>query len=57
MIMNIPAQTKTAFLSGRLMYLDMSGDVRKQMFWFPTWSNTNQAVQLHKMDRGLKIQI
>ena len=27
------------------------------MFWFPTWSDTNQAVQLQKMARGLKFQI
>ena len=27
------------------------------MFWFPTWSNTNQAVQLQKMARGLKFWI
>ena len=27
----------------------MSRDVRKPTFWFPTWSNTNQAVQLQKM--------
>ena len=29
----------------------------KQMFWFPTWSDTNQAVQLQKMARGLKFRI
>ena len=33
--------------------IDMSRDVRKPTFWFPTWSNTNQAVQLQKMARGL----
>ena len=27
------------------------------MFCFPTWSDTNQAVQLQKMARGLKFQI
>ena len=31
--------------------------MRKQTFWFPTWSDTNQAVQLQKMARGLKFQI
>ena len=31
--------------------------MRKLMFWFPTWSNTNQAVQPHKMARGLKFRI
>ena len=28
--------------------------MRKPMFWFPTWSDTNQAVQLQKKARGLK---
>ena len=27
------------------------------MFWFPTLSDTNQAVQLQKMARGLKFRI
>ena len=31
--------------------------MRKPTFWFPTWSNTNQAVQLQKIARGLKFQI
>ena len=31
--------------------------MRKPTFWFPNWSNTNQAVQLQKMARGLKFQI
>ena len=31
--------------------------MRKPTFWFPTWSNTNQAVQLRKMARGLKFHI
>ena len=31
--------------------------MRKPMFWFPTWSDTNQDVQLQKMARGLKFQI
>ena len=35
----------------------MSRVVRKQTFWFPTWSDTNQAVQLQKIDRGLKLQV
>ena len=30
--------------------------MRKPTFWFPTWSDTNQAVQLHKMARGLKFR-
>ena len=35
----------------------MSRDVRKQTMWFLTRSDTNQAVQLPKMARGLKIWI
>ena len=31
--------------------------MRKQTFWFPTWSDTNQAVQLLKTASGLKFQI
>ena len=31
--------------------------MRKPMFWYPTWSDTNQAVQLQKMARGLKFRI
>ena len=31
--------------------------MRKQTFWFPTWSDTNRAVQSQKMDRGLKFRI
>ena len=31
--------------------------MRKPKFWFPTWSDTNQAVQQHKMARGLKFRI
>ena len=31
--------------------------MRKQKFWFSTWSDTNQAVQLQKMARGLKFWI
>ena len=27
------------------------------MFWFPTWSDTNQAVQPQKMARGLKFRV
>ena len=36
---------------------DMSHVMRKLTFWFPTWSDTNQAVQLQKMARGLKFRI
>ena len=31
--------------------------MRKPTFWFPTWSDTNQAVQLQKMATGLKFRI
>ena len=31
--------------------------MRKPTFWFPTWSDTNQAIQLQKMARGLKFRI
>ena len=36
---------------------NMSRVMRKPTFWFPTWSDTNQAVQLQRMARGLKFQI
>ena len=29
----------------------------KPTIWFPTWSDTNQAVQLQKMARGYKFRI
>ena len=29
--------------------LHLSRVMRKPLFWFPTWSNTNQAVQIQKM--------
>ena len=35
----------------------MSRVMRKPTFWFPTWSDTNQAVQVQKMARGLKFGI
>ena len=31
--------------------------MRKPTFWFPTWSDTNRAVQPQKMARGLKFRI
>ena len=37
--------------------LHLSRVMRKSTFWFPTWSDTNQAVQLQKMARGLKFRI
>ena len=35
----------------------MSRFMRKLTFWFSTWSDTNQAVQLQKIARGLKFWI
>ena len=35
----------------------LSRILRKPTFWFPTWSDTNQAVQLQKIARGLKFGI
>ena len=35
----------------------LSRVMRKPTFWFPTWSDTNQAVQLQKMARGMKFRI
>ena len=31
--------------------------MRKPTFWFLTWSDTNEAVQLQKIARGLKFRI
>ena len=31
--------------------------MRKPTFWFPIWSDTNQAVQLLKMARGMNFRI
>ena len=28
--------------------------MRKSTFWFPTWSDTNRAVELQKMARGFE---
>ena len=36
---------------------ELSRVMRKPTFWFPTWSDTNQAVQLQKMATGLKFRI
>ena len=35
----------------------MSIFMRKPTFWFPTWSDTNQAVQPQNMARGLIFRI
>ena len=36
---------------------NLSRIMRKPTFWYPTWSDTNQAVQPHQIARGLKFQI
>ena len=36
---------------------NLSCVMRKQTFWFPIRSDTNQAIQLQKMARGLKFRI
>ena len=35
----------------------MSRVARKPTFWFPTWFDTDQTVQVQKMARGLKLWI
>ena len=35
----------------------MNRVMRTPTFWFPTWFDTNQAVQPQKMARGLKFRI
>ena len=35
----------------------LSRVMRKPTFWFPTWSDTNQAMQSQNMARGLKFCI
>ena len=37
--------------------VQMSCVMGKPTFWFLTWSDTNQAVQLQKIARGLKFRI
>ena len=37
--------------------LKMSRVMRKPAYWFPTWSVSNQAVQLQKIARGLEFWI
>ena len=47
-------QTAHRHKAGLLMMSQMSRVMRKPTFWCPTWSDTNLAVQLQKMARGLK---
>ena len=49
--------TPTYISENYVLRNEMSNVMRKPTFWLPTWSNTNQAVQLQKMAIGLKFQI
>ena len=53
------SKEQTTSVKGRLSYdlKQMSRVMRKPTFWFLTWSDTNQAVQLQKIARGLKFRI
>ena len=46
-----------SFYSFLVDAVSISHVMRKPTFLFPTWSDTNQAVQLQKMARGLKFRI
>ena len=54
---NIKTKIYVIFDSLQHMKVNLSRVMRKPMFWFPTWSDTNQAVQLQKMARSLKFRI
>ena len=62
-VINVLTQSKTAEKSAYIFQKiiskrnHMSRVMRKPTFWFPTWSDTNQTVQLKKMARGLKFRI
>ena len=43
-----------AYAESKVSNKYMSRVMRKPTFWFSTWSDTNQAVQLQKMTRDLK---
>ena len=45
------------FFTTKLPGDNLSRVMRKPTFWFPTWSDTNQAVRLQKTARGLKFRI
>ena len=51
--------TSCAVDNFQIMKIIMSRVMRKPTFWFPTWSDTNQAVklQLQKMAGGWKCRI
>ena len=52
-----PGRGRLEVLTGTLLTFKMSRVTRKQTFWFPTLSDTNQALQLQKMARYLKFRI
>ena len=49
--------TNSSMKIGCYRRTEMSRVMRKPTLWFPTWSDTNQAVQLQKMAKGLKFRI
>ena len=51
------AHTESVYRSFGLVIYQMSRVMREPTLWFPTWSDTNQAVQSQKMDRSLKFRI
>ena len=53
----VASKMGTSDLADPMNLQDLSRDKRKSAFFFPTWSDTNQAVQLQKMARDLKFQI
>ena len=62
-VINVLTQRKTAEKSAYIFQKfisrrnQMSHVMRKPTFWFPTWSDTNQTVQLQQMARDLKFRI
>ena len=63
MVFMLPVIGVRCLLSSTFVYADILAQIkylsyvmRKPTFWFPTWSDKNQAVQLQKMARGLKFR-
>ena len=48
---------KATTLKDLFCQIQMSRVMRKPTFWFPTSSDTNQAVRLQKIARGLKFRM
>ena len=55
-ITRISGINKAQSLSFKLL-IKLGRVMRKPTFWFQIWSDTNQAVKLQNMARGLKFQI